>query len=410
MVLRKVFPAMYTLSEETPACSRNATLYLLRCIFLMGVRQPPARFFIVYCLWSFALNLSSTFYQPIGFLTGYISHLSEFSPGEFLTSLQVAFNAWSCSTKVLIVWALVKHFDEANNILDEMDKRLTKPSERLRVHRAVSRSNRIFFFFMSVYMVYATNTFLTAIMMGRPPYQNYYPYLDWRSSSWNLGLQSGLEYFAMAGACFQDVCVDCYPVNFVLVLRAHMSIFEDRLRQLGKDPDVSHEKRYEQLVQCIQDHKTILRFVDCLRPVISGTIFVQFLVVGLVLGFTLINIVLFANLGSAVAALSFMAAVLLETTPFCILCNYLTDDCDNLANALFQSNWIDGEQRYKKTLMYFLQKLQQPITFMAMNVFPISVGTNISVTKFSFSVFTLVKQMNIAEKLAKVDETDDLTR
>lgn len=130
-----------------------------------------------------------------------------------------------------------------------------------------------------------------------------------------------------------------------------------------------------------QYHDLFYRFVDCLRPVISGTIFVQFLVVGLVLGFTLINIVLFANLGSAIAALSFMAAVLLETTPFCILCNYLTEDCYKLADALFQSNWIDEEKRYQKTLMYFLQKLQQPITFMVMNVFPISVGTNISVSR-----------------------------
>lgn len=131
----------------------------------------------------------------------------------------------------------------------------------------------------------------------------------------------------------------------------------------------------------------VFSFVDCLRPVISGTIFVQFLVVGLVLGFTLINIVLFANLGSAIAALSFMAAVLLETTPFCVLCNYLTEDCYKLADALFQSNWIDNEKRYKKTLMYFLQKLQQPITFMAMNVFPISVGTNISVSTITYTWF-----------------------
>lgn len=145
MQLRKIFPAMYTLPEDLPARSRDTTLYLLRCIFLMGVRKPPARYFLAYVLWSFALNFCSTFYQPIGFLTGYISHLSEFSPGEFLTSLQVAFNAWSCSTKVLIVWALVKRFDEANAILDEMDKRLTRSSERLQIHRAVSLSNRIFF-------------------------------------------------------------------------------------------------------------------------------------------------------------------------------------------------------------------------------------------------------------------------
>ncbi|XP_017065544.2 odorant receptor 42a-like [Drosophila eugracilis] len=263
MELRKVFSALFIKSEDSPARSRDATLYLMRCIFLMGVRKPPGKFFVVYVLWSFALNFCSTFYQPIGFLTGYISHLSEFSPGEFLTSLQVAFNAWSCSTKVLIVWALVNRFDEANDILDQMDKRISQPGDRMHVHRAVMLSNRIFFFFMTVYMVYATNTFLSAIFIGRPPYQNYYPYLDWRSSSLHLALQAGLEYFAMAGACFQDVCVDCYPVNFVLVLRAHMFIFAERLRRLGTDPFESQDQRYKRLVECIQDHKVILQFLDC---------------------------------------------------------------------------------------------------------------------------------------------------
>lgn len=150
----------------------------------------------------------------------------------------------------------------------------------------------------------------------------------------------------------------------------------------------------------------------------------QLLVVGLVLGFTIINIVLFANFTSRIAALLFMTAVLLETTPFCILCNFLAEDCIKCADALFESNWIVQNTRYKKTLLQFLQRLQQPIVFMAGNVFTISVATNISVgssflfskytlrsdptylslfqaTKFSFSVFTLVKQMNIAEKLAK---------
>ncbi|XP_062130346.1 odorant receptor 42a-like [Drosophila sulfurigaster albostrigata] len=401
MVLHRLFPAMFPAKDTEPAKSRNATLYLLRCVFFMGIQSPPKNFFLVYILWSFALNLCSTFYQPIGFISGFISHLSEFSPGDFLTSMQVTFNAYSCSTKVIIVWVLHKRFEKANLILDQMDKRLTQPKERSKVHSAVSFSNRIFFGFMTVYMVYATSTFISAVSFGRPPYQNYYPFLDWRSSKWEFWLQAGLEYFAMLGACFQDVCVDCYPINFILPLRAHMRNFAERLRQLGQDPNESPEESHEKLIECIQDHKVILRFCDTLRPVISGTIFVQLLVVGLVLGFTIINIVLFANFASRIAALSFMTAVLLETTPFCILCNYLTDDCFDLADALFESNWIDKEQRYKKTLIQFLQSLQKPIVFMAGNVFTISVATNISATKFSFSVFTLVKQMNIAEKLSQ---------
>jgi len=259
MVLRKLFPSMYMEPDSAPAKSRNATLYLLRCVFFMGIRRPPKNFFMVYCLWSFALNLSSTFYQPIGFMTGYISHLSEYSPGDFLTSLQVSLNAWSCSIKVIIVWLLVKRLDKANLTLDEMDKRLLKPNEIRRSHRAVYLSNRIFFTYMTIYMVYATSTFLGAVSSGRPPYQNYYPLLDWRASKWHFWLQAGLEYFAMLGACYQDVCVDCYPINFVLPLRAHLSNFADRLRQLGSDPDETPEQSYNKLIECIQDHKVILR-------------------------------------------------------------------------------------------------------------------------------------------------------
>ncbi|EDW57249.1 odorant receptor 42a isoform X1 [Drosophila virilis] len=402
MALREIFPSMYTLPDTAPAQSRNATRYLLRCIFLMGIRTPPKGYlFFVYILWSLALNLCSTFYQPIGFMTGYISHLSELSPSEFLTSLQVAFNVCSCSIKVMIIWALVKRFDQANLILDEMDRRLLQPSERRKVHRAVSISNRIFFCYISVYFITVTSTFLSSVIVGVPMFQNYYPGLDWRAGQFEFWLQSSLEYFTLLGACLQNGCMDCYPINYVLILRAHLANFAERLRKLGQDADETPEQRYEKLVECIQDHKVMLRCCDTLRPVISGTIFVQLLVVGLVLGFTLINIVLFANWGSRIAALTYMTAVLLQTTPFCILCNYLADDCSKLADALFESNWIYQDQRYKKALLQFLQRLQKPIVFMAGNFFTISVATNLNATKFSFSVFTLIKQMNIAEKLAR---------
>lgn len=260
-MLRRIFPNMYKVPDSAPVESRKASLYLLRCIFLMGIRSPPKRFFFIYVLWSCALNLSSTFYQPIGFLAGYVSHLSQFTPSQFLTSLQVAFNAWSCSTKVIIVWILVKRFDRANEILDELDKVVTLPSERERVHRTAANSNWIFFCYMGVYVVYASSTALIAAIMGVPSFQNYYPVLDWHASRFQFWLQSGLEYFAMLGACFQDVCVDCYPVNYILPLRAHMAIFRERLLQLGTDPDEKPQQRYEKLIDCIKHHKILLRFV-----------------------------------------------------------------------------------------------------------------------------------------------------
>ncbi|XP_034480108.1 odorant receptor 42a-like [Drosophila innubila] len=409
MAFRKMFPSLYTADDKDPAKSRNATLYLLRCIFWMGIRTPPQSHFWQYCLWSFVLNLSSTIYQPISFTTGYIMHASELTPSEFFTSLQTSFNTLSCAIKVVIVWIYVKRFDIATGLLDEMDKWLIQPSERRIIHRAVAFSNRVFFFFMPVFMTYATTAFLSAIVRGRPPYQNYNPILDWRADKLQLWIQAGLEYFAMAGACFQAVCVDCYAINFTLALRAHMGVFKNRLRLLGNNSDETPEQSYEKLTKCIKDHKVILRFCDTLRPIIGGTIFVQLLILGITLGFTIVNIVQFANFNSGITAFSFIGAVLLETTPFCILCNYLTDDSLMLADALFESNWIDQNDRYKKTLIQFLQHLQKPLVFMAGNILTISMATNLTASKFAISVITLIQNMNIAEKferLPKPHETE----
>ncbi|XP_030387672.1 odorant receptor 42a-like [Scaptodrosophila lebanonensis] len=401
MALRSIFPSTYTAPEDSPARSRNSLTYLMRCIFYIGIRKPPQRFFVIYILWSLVLNINSTFYQPIGFVIGVIINLKEFSPGEFLTSLQVVFNVWTCVIKVLILWALLKRLDQAAVLLDKMDKRVTQPSERRMIHRAVAQSNRAFLLFLGVYISYATTTFLSAARHGRPPYQNYFPFLDWRASAWKFWLQTFLEYFAMLGACFQDACVDCYAISFVLPLRAHVNLLANRLRQLGQTTNdtLNSEQRYQELIKCIQDHKLLLRYADVISPVISGTIFVQFMVEGVVLGLTLINLVFFANLSSGIAAIFFLSSVLIETSPFCILCTYLIHDCNNLSDALFGSGWMNEEQRYRKTVLYFLQKLQQPISFNAMGIFTVSVGTNIKVTRFAVSVFALVKQMNLAEKM-----------
>lgn len=82
----------------------------------------------------------------------------------------------------------------------------------------------------------------------------------------------------------------------------------------------------------------------------------------------------------AIASFVFVITTLLQTFPFCYLCNLIIDDCEALAHALFQSNWIDSGSRYQSTLLYFLHNVQQPIVFIAGGILPISMSSNISVS------------------------------
>lgn len=120
-----------------------------------------------------------------------------------------------------------------------------------------------------------------------------------------------------------------------------------------------------------------------MRPVISRTIFVQFLLIGLVLGLTLINVIHFASFLRGIAGILFFGAVLLQTFPLCYLCDLLVKDCEDLSNLIAQSHWIDAEPKYKSTLRIFMLHVQQPIVFIAGSIFPITISSNLKVGKIS---------------------------
>lgn len=115
-------------------------------------------------------------------------------------------------------------------------------------------------------------------------------------------------------------------------------------------------------------------------PVISGTMFVQFLIIGIILGVTTIHIVLFANFFAIVASLFYVASILAETFPCSYLANSLMDDSDELSLAIFHSGWFNEEPRYKQVVVFFLQHTQKTLVLTAMKIFPITMNSNINVS------------------------------
>lgn len=161
-------------------------------------------------------------------------------------------------------------------------------------------------------------------------------------------------------------------------------------------------------------------FCELFRPIISGTIFAQFLVIGVGLGLASLNLLFFSTLWTGLATSIYIFVLMIETFPFCYLCELIDNDCHDLTLAIFYSNWIDASKSYQSTVFFFLHQTQQSIKFIAGGIFAVSIKTNIEVSlhfyrlcivygkllslqvaKLAFSVVTLVKQMHIIEKLMK---------
>lgn len=159
------------------------------------------------------------------------------------------------------------------------------------------------------------------------------------------------------------------------------------------------------------------RLYTRVAPVISITLFVQFTITASLLGVTLINILIFAtNTASIVASCFYVLAVVVEIFPLCYYAQCLMNENDHLTEAIFHSNWIHQSKRYRQMLIFFMQRSQKSIEFTAGKLFPITLSSFLSVScqivvifccyhlsflshlqiaKFSFSLYTLIKEMDI---------------
>ncbi|KAM8711706.1 hypothetical protein ACLKA7_012248 [Drosophila subpalustris] len=394
---------MFKLIKPAPLTERvrsqDGSDYMYRGMTLIGWIPPKeGALRYVYHFWTCLPFIFGVFYLPVGLVISYVTEFKNFTVGQFLTSLQVAINLYGASIKSTITYIMLWRLAKLKDLLDRMDERLLNDGDKQKIHNMVARCNSVYLFYCFVYSGYVTSTFFTAVCTGKIPWNVFNPLWDWRAGPLSFWVQSIFEFFSMSCVALQDQLADAYPLIFTMILRTHFDVLKDHVRSLRMDPSKTEADNFQDLVHCIKDHKMLIRCCNLIRPIIGRTIFVQFLLIGVVIGLTLINMFFFSDLWGFVASFMHLSTVLLQTFPFCYTCNLLIEDCDDLANAIFQSNWSDAEPRYKSTLIIFIHHLQQPIVFIAGGIFPITMNSNISVAKFAFSIITIVKQMNLADK------------
>ncbi|ALC47475.1 maker232 [Drosophila busckii] len=379
--------------------SRDACIYMYRAMDLMGWIPPKdglARY--IYLIWTCVPFLCATFSLNLCFLLSYIMDYHNYSTGQFITSLPVSINAVGSSVKATILFIYLWRLRETELLFDKLDHQRTSDHDREKIHQLVATCNKIMLVFISVYGTYVSGTFIAYALSGRPPWSIYNPFFNWRDSILTLWIQSTVEYILMSFAGMHNLLSDTYGVVFLLIFRKHAELLKDHVNRLRTDTTKTEQQNYEDLISCISEHRLIVGCCSWMRPIISATILVQFLLIGVILGLTLINIFFFSNFWRGLSSFTYLIAVLMETFPFCYICNLLIEDSDDLSRAIFESNWIDADQEYKSALIYFMLNAQKPIIFLAGGVLPITVRTNLQVAKFAFSIITVVRQTNLVEK------------
>nr|XP_016942950.1 odorant receptor 22a-like [Drosophila suzukii] len=395
-MLAKFFPLIKERPLNERVQSRDAFIYLDRVMWTLGWTEPyEKRWAAVYKVFCFLTTMVCFILVPISIVVEYVRRFKSFSAGEFLSSLEIGVNMYGCSFKNTYTLLGQRKVRKAKLILDRLDERCLRDEEKSLVHRYVALGNFSYVVYHTCYWVFVITNFIGFLLIGHHAWRMFIPLLK---SDEHFLISSVAEFLLMLYVVTMAQCSDVCPTVSMLMARCHILLLQKRVLRLRSDPGKGDDEDLEELAKCIQDHHLILDYVNTLRPVFSGVIFVQFLLIGVVLGLSMINVMFFLSFWTGLGTCLFMFDVCMETFPFCYLCNMIIDDCQDLSDSLFQSNWTSASRRYKSTLVYFLHNLQQPIILTAGGVFPICMQTNLSMVKLAFSVVTIIKQFNLAEK------------
>ncbi|XP_065365677.1 odorant receptor 7a-like [Calliphora vicina] len=376
--------------------TREATDYLFKNFLYLGL-QHPEKWQRLHKLYSLILNLFVLGWYPISFIVSYYFEFRNMTVSQLLTSIQVAFNVWGIPFKIATMLMSLRHLYETMDVMDILDARCDRQDEREKIRHCVMVGNRLTMVYMLVYCTYAEVTLIASVSMGQPPYSLYIPGIEWRNSKQEFAAQCVIEFVLTNLACCHEAAEDVYSVIYVYVIRTHMQILVERVRRLGKDLETTNDECYEQLAMCVKDHQNLLRLIDIISPVISKTIFIQFMITAIILGTTLINIMIFADFSAQVASVVYMLAVLVQTFPCCYQATCLMEDSQQLTLAIFHCEWIDKDIRTRKMLIFFMMRSQLPVTLTALKLFPITLDTSLAIGKFSFSLYTLIKEMDFGQ-------------
>ncbi|XP_017050074.2 LOW QUALITY PROTEIN: odorant receptor 22a-like [Drosophila ficusphila] len=395
-MLSKLFPRIKEKSLEEEVKSRDAFIYLDRCMLFMGWTEPnDKRWRLPYFLWSVFLVRVDLIYMPFAMTVEYVRGFKSFSAGEFLSSFEIGVNVYGSSIKCSCIMLGYKKMQKAKRLLDQLDESCVQDEEKITVRRYVALASLCYIIYHILYSSFVALNFFYFLTIRSHAWRMYYPLVD---SDDMFFLSSIAEGIMMTVCVTMDQCSDVCPLMYTLMARCHITLLKKRLRNLRSVSEMTEDEHFVELTNCIKQHRLILDYFKASGSVFSRTVFVEFLLIGVVLGLSMINLMFFSTLWTGFVTCLFMVDVCMETFPFCYVCNMIFDDCQELSDCVFQSNWVSAEPRYKSTMVHFLHNLQQPVVLLAGGVFPICLQTNLSMVKLAFSVVTIIKQFDLAAR------------
>ncbi|XP_037923938.1 odorant receptor 33a-like [Hermetia illucens] len=311
---------------------------------------------------------------------------------QLLENIAMNICVTACSVKFLVILKLRPSLIEMNEHLKRLDSRPMTDKQKDKLRKEINfcrlTSLMVVVFFLGVNL---THTLAAALSHGtKLGFETWFPY-DWSKNAFRYWVSLFMQTIFQLQMGLEDVANDFIGALYLNVLSAHLQIIMERFANIHYDPEKTDEESFQDFIQCLEDHRIIMRLFEIIQRTLSFTIFIQFITSILVFSTTGLIYLRFSPSSTETAAVFiFMVAEIAEIYPSCYYSNKFMEQTDQIVFMLYSSNWMDLSPRFRKHLIIFMQMTQEKKIILAGKQIPISLVTFMSVMKAMYTLLTIL--------------------
>ncbi|XP_037916503.1 odorant receptor 33a-like isoform X1 [Hermetia illucens] len=311
---------------------------------------------------------------------------------QLLENIPMNLCVTACAIKFSVILKLRRSFIEVNRKLEHLDSRPMTETQKDELNKEINfcrfTSKILIVLYLVVNLMYAlTGALSHGTRLG---FETWFPY-DWRKSALRFWISLSIQSSFQILLSMQNVANDFLVPWYLSVVSAHLQIVMDRFAIIHHDPEKTEEESFQDFIQCLADHRSIMDIFEIIQNTLSFTIFFQFITSILV--FSTSGVIYFRfslSLAETVAVFILMLAVITEILPSCYYSDKFMEKTDQMVFMIYSSNWMDLSPRFRKNLIIFMQMTQKKKVILVGKQIPITLATFMSVMKAMYTMLMIL--------------------
>ncbi|XP_011050239.1 PREDICTED: odorant receptor 46a, isoform A-like isoform X1 [Acromyrmex echinatior] len=192
------------------------------------------------------------------------------------------------------------------------------------------------------------------------------------------------QMIGMSCSGLVNVACESLVCGFLLHICCQFEILEYRLKNINQNQNILRE--------CINHHNYIVKYAHTINDKFAKIIAVQFAVSMMVVCSNLYRMAMATEYMKIVPLMMYTGCMLAQIFIYCWFGNEVKLKSLQLANSVYNINWLELSSSSKKSLLIIMKRSTFPIEFSSAYIITMNLESFVALLKMSYSSFNLLHQ------------------